>query len=258
MWRLVIIAIIALAAARPTISLASEEQGFRCPDPGTVMEFQGGGRIEFTSQDGLWCLGKEGAKPFRYWGAVSSTPLEPAAALWPLSVGKKLDYKFQGNASNQTGSGGVTPDFWYHDTITVLRKEPVQTKAGRFDAYVIELHREITGKVLGTFIRTIWWSPEVGYVVKSEYRVVQGIGKDSNVELKMIATPFPASKEATTQSPAVPMSAAPFGTSSVPKSSPAPSQPAADRLRALKDLLDQKLITPAEYDAKRKAILDQL
>jgi hypothetical protein len=31
---------------------------------------------------------------------------------------------------------------------------------------------------------------------------------------------------------------------------------AADRLRSLKDLFDQKLITQAEYEQKRKAILD--
>jgi hypothetical protein len=36
----------------------------------------------------------------------------------------------------------------------------------------------------------------------------------------------------------------------------APSVDASSRLKALKDLLDQKLVTPAEYDAKRRAIID--
>lgn len=38
----------------------------------------------------------------------------------------------------------------------------------------------------------------------------------------------------------------------------APSDTVVDRLRRLKLLLDQKLITPAEYEAKRKAVIDTL
>ena len=40
--------------------------------------------------------------------------------------------------------------------------------------------------------------------------------------------------------------------------SPQGSMSTEDRLRALKDLLDQKLITPQEYQTRRKAILDGL
>jgi hypothetical protein len=38
----------------------------------------------------------------------------------------------------------------------------------------------------------------------------------------------------------------------------APSRNPADRLRTLRDLLDQKLISPSEYEKRRKAILDSI
>lgn len=58
----------------------------------------------------------------------------------------------------------------------------------------------------------------------------------------------------------VPVAGAPAPAQSAPAAT-APSAVggnAADRLRALKDLFDQKLISPAEYEQKRKAILDGL
>jgi hypothetical protein len=46
----------------------------------------------------------------------------------------------------------------------------------------------------------------------------------------------------------------------VPPTAPSPDQPRnpADRLRTLRDLLDQKLISPSEYERRRKAILDSI
>jgi hypothetical protein len=46
---------------------------------------------------------------------------------------------------------------------------------------------------------------------------------------------------------------------SLPSANPTPqTNDAASRLKALKQLLDQKLITPAEYDAKRQSIIDAM
>jgi hypothetical protein len=52
--------------------------------------------------------------------------------------------------------------------------------------------------------------------------------------------------------------AAPAPTETAAAIEPATTDAAATRLRRLKTLLDQKLITPGEYDAKRKLILDDL
>lgn len=52
--------------------------------------------------------------------------------------------------------------------------------------------------------------------------------------------------------------AAPAPTETAAAIEPASTDAAATRLRRLKTLLDQKLITPGEYDAKRKLILDDL
>lgn len=46
--------------------------------------------------------------------------------------------------------------------------------------------------------------------------------------------------------------------SPLPSAASQPSGDAAQRLRSLKNLLDQKLIVPSEYEARRKAILDGL
>ena len=52
--------------------------------------------------------------------------------------------------------------------------------------------------------------------------------------------------------------AAPAAAETVAAAEPASSDATATRLRRLKTLLDQKLITPGEYEAKRKSILDNL
>lgn len=65
-------------------------------------------------------------------------------------------------------------------------------------------------------------------------------------------------EEAAMKPVAATASAAPRATATAAAVEPASSDAAATRLRRLKTLLDQKLITPAEYDAKRKSILDDL
>jgi hypothetical protein len=55
--------------------------------------------------------------------------------------------------------------------------------------------------------------------------------------------------------PPVPPQPAP---AAMPVPPEAPSRNPADRLRTLRDLLDQKLISPSEYEKRRKAILDSI
>ena len=71
----------------------------------------------------------------------------------------------------------------------------------------------------------------------------------------MNASSFTVSLEIPETALAAPAPAAPPTPSATAGPRP-PSPAAAERLQALKSLLDQKLITPSEYEAKRKAILD--
>jgi hypothetical protein len=74
-------------------------------------------------------------------------------------------------------------------------------------------------------------------------------------------TPVSASKPAAAASPAAatapPPAAAPPARAATPAATDAAGSP-ADRLKALQQLLDEKLITPEEYDRRRKVILDSL
>jgi hypothetical protein len=75
-------------------------------------------------------------------------------------------------------------------------------------------------------------------------------------------TPAPVQQQPTSSTPST--SVAPVSAPTKPSAVTGTSTPAsgsstiAQRLQELKDLLDRKLITPSEYEAKRKAILDAL
>jgi hypothetical protein len=64
----------------------------------------------------------------------------------------------------------------------------------------------------------------------------------------------PAPPPPAVAAPVVPL---PAPTAAAPAAAPEQRNP-ADRLRMLRDLLDQKLITPSEYEKRRKAILDSI
>ena len=223
---------------------ADDQEAFKCPAPGTVLEFTGsGGKISFTGQDGMWCTGTgTSGQPWRRYALLASAGSKfidnHVERIWPLEVGKEISFAMQGTSNNVTGDW---PDYvpWYEETIRVLRKERVTVQAGTFDSWVIEVREDMThGRFTG--ISTYWYAPDLGYGVKYTYHVAAGIGKDNAFEAKAISS-------------AAPVLATP---------APAPSSPAsataAQRLLELKDLLERKLITPSEYETRRKGIIDAL
>ena len=235
---------------------ARAQQAFRCPAPGTVIEFTSGGKITFGDQDGFWCQGT-GTKgqPWRWFAMMAGGGSRDAPyienhveRIWPLEVGKEIEFRYPGSNDQVAGGGAPPYVFWYIVKVTVVRHEPVTVPAGTFDAWLIEIHTTTSARLNGTFIRSYWYAPEVGYNVKSTWHVAQGIGKDSAYEATAIYTAPPATVAAPPPAPSV---------GAVPSAGPVPPS-SADRLRELKGLLDRKLITPGEYEAKRKAILDQL
>ena len=194
--RLAVVLHLAIACASGA-ARAAEQQDFRCPAPGTVIEYTGGARLTFGAQDGLWCTGKDVQnKPWRWYAALAGQGARwmdgHPERLWPLEVGKEIDFKYQADSHNVTVDTPGVAIPWYVVTIKVLRREPVSVKAGTFDAWVIETHEEVSGKFVGAFVSTLWWAPQPGYLVKRTSRVIQGVGKDFDYEATRVIAPSPA------------------------------------------------------------------
>lgn len=223
---------------------AEEEQEFRCPRAGTVIEFTNGGKITFSDQDGFWCVGTSArGQPFRFYAmlaGVGSRYVENhVEQIWPLRIAKEISFTLKSSSTNI--GGGITADtpFWYTEKFEVARRERITVPAGTFDTWVIEHHEDVARP---TFSATtlLWYAPDVGYIIKYSFHIARGSGKDSAYEAMAISSPPP-------------VAATPGAASSTPSATVA-----AQRLRELKDLLDRKQITPSEYELKRKAILDAL
>ena len=254
--------------------LAAEQADFRCPIPGTVIEFAPNGRIVFTGQDGMWCLGTNTrGQQWRYYAMLAnagSAYIENhVERIWPLEIGKEITFKIQGGSNNVSG-GESYPIFWYTERIVVARQERVSVQAGTFDTWAIEIHEDTSGQGR-TFsaVRTYWYAPNIGYNVKMTYHIAMGVGKDDAWEAKAITTAgagvaTPSASSEPNNLPTTPAARTPPSGSASPSAPPSISSgtsnsaSSAERLRTLKDLLDRKLITKEEYDERRKAILDSI
>jgi len=170
---------------------AEDQQEFHCPKSGTVIEYtETGGTIVFDGADGMWCIGtlENGQSWRRYallagadssWSGFIDNHVE---RIWPLHIGKEINFTFQGRPGNQVE--GNAP-FWYVEKIVVARRERLTVPAGTFDTWVIEDHQDVSrGRVIA--IRTYWYAPEVGFAIKYSYHIAQGAGKDIFFEAKAI------------------------------------------------------------------------
>jgi hypothetical protein len=273
-----IVAIISACAFVPAIGRASADElpAFRCPMPGTVITFIDGGSITFADQTGMTCQARSGkgdSVPQFLGLARAGSDLEKnhGERLFPLRVGNEIDFTSTGDSSHATGDiVSNTTTVYYQNNVKVVRQEKLVTAAGAFDTFVIEWHQQITGKISGAWLTTIWFAPDLGYRIKGKYETRQGYGNNTSYEVTSVTLPQgngpPTATVAPTPSPS-PQAPSPTRTvTPAPPAPPAaavPNAPAASsstaaRLQALKDLLDRKLITPQEYEAKRKAILDAL
>jgi hypothetical protein len=197
-------------------------------EDGDVMTVNAGGR------QGRWLGG--------FMGSMSQASPEDRArirAMQPLEPGQFVSF----DTSNTTVHGGNAA---FNHQIRVLRQETVAVKAGRFDTFVIEWRERNIGQLAGRgspgeFIRTYYYAPKLGFIVKFDYRE-EGFTVPANVkpwELREVSRARPT---ASTQPPA----------------NRAPAPTAAKKLEDLQSLRDSGLITPAEYEAKRKEIVDKL
>jgi len=262
------------ASAVPNGALAATAE-FRCPAAGTMIQNSAHGEVKFTEANGMRCgyTDETGQKHERYalfadgYGPLARKELD---SLWPLKVGNTVAFD-----TNETNSQQVLDRFVtriHHETFTVARQERIAVPAGTFDTFVIEWSEQEIGRAnASSAVITLWYSPAVGYVVKSSVHMLGTNDLDPysrsqyasmNYDVTTITMPGGQPVPVATMEPVAPNTPKPASAGAVPAVSPASPAPASttpeERLRVLQQLLDQKLITPEEYETRRKAILGSL
>jgi hypothetical protein len=183
-----------IAFAFLVVARADDQQEFHCPKPGTIIEYTStGGTIVFGGTDGMWCTGAlEKGQSWRRYAVLAGADASWAGfienhveQIWPLQIGKEINFTFRGRSSRVAGGLDADAPFWYVEKIVVARKERLTVPAGTFDTWVIEDHQDVArGRVVA--IRTYWYAPEVGFAIKYSYHIAQGIGTDIAFEAKAI------------------------------------------------------------------------
>ncbi len=159
---------------------SSQTAEFKCPSPGTTVEFTGGPIVIWLYQDGKIC--KRSAKRvglpaiIQNWyapAAMIGTEGNPGPncystfaeetkpwRLWPLVVGKQIvSHLYCG----QKPDADTRPQ---ESTLSVDSHETVSTKAGTFEVFVVTHLRRDVGSYWWS-LKTDWYAPAVGVVVKT-------------------------------------------------------------------------------------------
>ncbi|HXP76727.1 MAG TPA: hypothetical protein VN823_21510 [Stellaceae bacterium] len=170
------------------------EEMFHCPNPGTVVTYGTAGSVTFTGQTGLTCEGRSGNTAFRVILGMIPTDIEleeaRAQKLLPLKIGSEIEFTTKMNSSHVLGEGTDSFSMFYvRSTIKVAREEKLATAAGTFDTLVIEHHMDALGHYSGSWMRTYWFAPELGLMVKEKLETHGGMGPDRTFEASWIKVP---------------------------------------------------------------------
>ena len=147
-----------------------EDVEFRCPAPGTEIDFSDGTRRVFTAEEpnANACALKSanGVQPSIAFGPYNDDAASALQQLWPLRVGNRVSF-----------TATVSIERHIHETYRVVRHELVTVPAGTFDAFVIEWEAVGQDQYTNGYheTATFWYAPEVGYVVKTEDHLVGGL-----------------------------------------------------------------------------------
>jgi hypothetical protein len=270
-------------AISPQAPAMASTADFRCPQPGTLIRTSTGDQLRFMEAKGERCsyTDNTGDTRERYalfvdgFGAAAKSDLD---RLWPLQVGNNVEYDVIDATPVQSKDPFLQKH--YHESFEVLRQERVTVPAGTFDTFVVEWSEAEIGRNFAKTAAkvTLWYAPQIGYFVKSSADIVSVNTSDpfaTTQYAKMTyqvaevvmpdGTPIredakPAAAVTSAPSPPTahaPTKAASSSSASTPAASGTTASP-ADRLIALKRLLDEKVITRQEYDERRKVILDGL
>ena len=159
-------AVVTRASVPQTATSVTGDAGFRCPKPGTVIQYSNGTSLKFAGERGFRCAYVDQAfKDAEKFAAFADDAKFLDAGLdklWPLTPGKV-----------QTVSVSVS-GVYLAQRFTVLRTETVSTPAGTFATVVVE--QEETGSGNQRAKRLYWYAPETGLIVKSTFTVL-GLAK---------------------------------------------------------------------------------
>lgn len=154
---------------------------FKCPKPGTVVQYEDGSWTEWMAQEANYC--RTNSKPrndearlMDWYAPMASVPVNASRSwlgqvkpqtIWPLAVGKKLSARYDGAATIGSYTGS-----WIF-TYTVEKYERITTKAGTFDAFLIT---RLQDRIDGTFKEkwSQWYALEPGITVRYDYWNSQG------------------------------------------------------------------------------------
>lgn len=233
---------------------------FHCPAAGTFVRYDSGATLKVTGGSSFRCsyTDQTGAAVEKFAGFGDDAAFLDAglSQLWPLRLRTEQTMSVPTNAGPLGYSAPV-------ERFAVLTREKIAVPAGTFDTIVVEQEETASGPNGYDAKRTYWYAPDLGVIVKSAFTSI----REPRFALSMPARLLPGDYAAVRIEVAgqviagtaqrTPASAAPTPTSQRPTAATTVSAEAiAARLRTLKDLLDQKLITDQEYRAKRKAILE--
>ena len=156
-------AVVTTASVPQTGTSVTGDAGFRCPKPGTVIQYSNGTSLKFAGERGFRCAYVDQAfKDAEKFAAFADDAKFLDAGLdklWPLTPGKV-----------QTVSVSVSGAY-LTDRFTVLRTETVSIPAGTFATVVVE--QEETGSGTQWARRLFWYAPEIGVIVKSTFTVLR-------------------------------------------------------------------------------------
>jgi clan AA aspartic protease (TIGR02281 family) len=138
---------------------------FRCPRPGTFVQYSNGTTLKFAGGNGFRCAYvdqafKDGEKIAAF--AEDAKFLDAGLdRLWPLTTGKE-----------QTIGLGLSGDY-LKQHYAVLRTETISVPAGSFDTIVVEQEESGSGRDAQMAKRLYWYAPELGLIVKSTFLLVR-------------------------------------------------------------------------------------
>jgi len=200
---------------------ASRSVEFRCPTPGTVIEYNTGAVLTFSTGSGFVCSYSDTTgNRAKYAGFGDDAALLRVGLdrLWPLAMGAHQEMTASPGSASSASVGGVVERF------TVLRREVVAVPAGTFYAVVVEQDEGTSGGIQAQEAkRLFWWAPELGLVVKSTYQLVRDARWAQSVPTTIVPGDYMAVRiSAPGQVPAGPVQSA-----AVPAPATPPAPPAA-------------------------------
>lgn len=199
---------------------ANRPTEFRCPPSGTVVEYNTGALLTFSSGNGFVCsyTDRTGAREKIAGFADDAAYLKAGLdRLWPLVIGAQQAMNVSTGSVSSASYSGATERF------TVLRREVVAVPAGTFYAVVVEQEETASGNSGVDAKRDFWWAPDLGLVVKSTYLSIRDTRYANSIPITLLPGDYMAVRISVPgQAPGVaaPPSAAALTPAALPSTTP--------------------------------------